>query len=245
MSASGGQQHPHSKLADVEEAKESDLLVSSASAAAGIDSSSSSTAAAGANAQKKESAKKAAGTSSIVIGIIAYSLCSSSLLLINKFAVTNLPSVSFVLICQFLASIFVVKLCDALGLLKVDALSWEKVQKFWGVSFLFACCLFTNVKALQYANVETLIVFRACTPLAVTIMDFFFMNMELPNLRSWIALISIVFGAVAYVWFDGNFKLDSYMWVMAYFFSIVTEMVYVKFVITEVCFFFPAFPLWL
>jgi drug/metabolite transporter (DMT)-like permease len=169
-----------------------------------------------------------------VVGIIAYSLCSSSLLLLNKFAVTNLPSVSFVLVCQFLASIAVVKLCGALGMLKVDALSWDKVQKFWGVSFLFACCLFTNVKALQYANVETLIVFRACTPLAVTIMDFFFMNMDLPNLRSWMALITIVIGAAAYVYFDGNFKLDSYMWVMAYFVSIVTEMVYVKFVITEV-----------
>ena len=174
------------------------------------------------------------GTGSIILGIIAYSLCSSSLLLLNKFAVTYLPSVSFVLVCQFLASIFVVKLCDAMGLLKVDALQLDKVQKFWGVSFLFACCLFTNVKALQYANVETLIVFRACTPLAVTIMDFFFMNMELPNLRSWIALVSIVFGAMAYVYFDGNFKLDSYMWVLAYFISIVTEMVYVKFVITEV-----------
>lgn len=170
----------------------------------------------------------------VVFGIIVYSLCSSSLLLLNKIAVTYLPSTAFVLLCQFASSIAVVKLCGLCGMLDVDPLSWEKVRKFWGVSFLFATCLYTNVMALKYANVETLIVFRALSPIAVSICDFFFMDMELPNLRSWIALITIVVGAAAYVLFDGDFKLDSYIWVLAYFVSIVSEMVYVKHVITEV-----------
>lgn len=172
-------------------------------------------------------------STSIVVGIIAYSICSASLLLLNKVAVTYLPSVSFVLFCQFVSSITVVKGCGMMGLLEVDALSLEKVRKFWGVSFLFACCLFTNVKALQYANVETLIVFRSLSPIAVALMDFIFLDMELPNRRSALALFSIVAGAVAYVAADGNFKLDSYLWVTAYFISIVAEMVYVKFIITE------------
>jgi GDP-mannose transporter len=170
----------------------------------------------------------------VVVGIIAYSICSSSLLLLNKVAVTYLPSTAFVLLCQFVSSILVVKLSGSFGMLQVDALSWEKVKAFWGVSFLFATCLYTNVMALKSANVETLIVFRALSPIAVSVCDFFFMNMELPNLRSWIALITIVIGAAAYVFFDGDFKLDSYVWVLAYFVSIVAEMVYVKHVITKV-----------
>ena len=170
----------------------------------------------------------------IVFGIAAYSLCSSSLLLLNKIAVTYLPSIAFVLLCQFASSVFVVKLCGICGFLDVDPLEWGKIKRFWGVSFLFATCLYTNVMALKFANVETLIVFRALSPIAVSVCDFFFMEMELPNLRSWIALITIVIGATAYVYFDGDFKLDSYVWVMAYFVSIVAEMVYVKHVITEV-----------
>jgi len=170
----------------------------------------------------------------VVFGITVYSLCSSSLLLLNKIAVTYLPSTAFVLLCQFASSIAVVKLCGMFGFLDVDALSMEKVRKFWGVSFLFATCLYTNVMALKHANVETLIVFRALSPIAVSVCDFFFMDMELPNLRSWFALIAIVIGAAAYVYFDGDFKLDSYVWVIAYFVSIVSEMVYVKYVITEV-----------
>lgn len=82
----------------------------------------------------------------IIIGILAYSACSASLLLLNKVAVTFLPSVTFVLVCQFVSAVFVVQVCSFFRLLDVDPLSVDKVKKFWGVSFLFACCLFTNVK---------------------------------------------------------------------------------------------------
>jgi hypothetical protein len=40
-----------------------------------------------------------------------------------------------------------------------------------GISLLFCACLWTNVKALEYANVETVIVFRAMSPIAVAICD--------------------------------------------------------------------------
>jgi solute carrier family 35 protein len=183
---------------------------------------------------EEEIITRRAQTMKIIIGIVAYSLCSSSLLLLNKVAVTYLPSTAFVLLCQFISSLAVVKFCGLFGWLDVDELSWEKVKKFYGVSLFFSACLYTNVMALKYANVETLIVFRALSPIAVSVCDFFFMDMELPNLRSWIALFTIVLGAGAYVYFDGAFKLDSYVWVVAYFISIVSEMVYVKHVITEV-----------
>lgn len=40
-----------------------------------------------------------------------------------------------------------------------------------GISLLFCACLWTNVKALEYANVETVIVFRAMSPIAVAVCD--------------------------------------------------------------------------
>jgi len=183
---------------------------------------------------KAEADAAKVGMGKIFFAIMAYSVCSASLLLLNKITVMYVPSTAFILMCQFVSSLIVVKTCGAFGLLEVDALSFEKVRRFWGVSFLFAACLYTNVMALKFANVETLIVFRSLSPIAVSLCDFFFMDMELPNLRSWIALISIVIGAAAYVYYDGDLKLNSYVWVIAYFVSIVAEMVYVKHVISEV-----------
>jgi len=40
--------------------------------------------------------------------IAAYAACSASLLVINKVAVSAIPSASFVLICQFVASVIAV-----------------------------------------------------------------------------------------------------------------------------------------
>lgn len=178
--------------------------------------------------------EETASRSQIIMGIIMYSLCSASLLLINKIAVTQLKSVSPVLIAQFISSVVFVKILDMIGYLKVDALEWGKVKSFWGVSFLFSLCLFTNVKALQYANVETVIVFRSCSPIAVSLADYFFLKRALPNVRSFLSLLVIVVGSVAYVLFDKEFELDSYVWVFAYFISIVSEMVYVKYIINEI-----------
>ena len=188
----------------------------------------------GQSAEEQVLGTNSANFAKVVIGIAAYSLCSSSLLLLNKLAVTFLPSVSFVLICQFVASIAAVKVCGALGWIEVDALEREKVRRFAGVALLFACCLFTNVKALAAANVETLIVFRSLSPLAVQLCDSFLMDLEMPSMRTWMSLISIAVGAALYVYFDATFHLDSYAWVLAYFVSIVSEMVYVKHVISEV-----------
>ena len=55
---------------------------------------------------------------------------------------------------------------------QVEPLVWSKIRPFMGISLLFCACLWTNVKALEYANVETVIVFRAMSPIAVALCDF-------------------------------------------------------------------------
>jgi len=111
---------------------------------------------------------------------------------------------------------------------------WSKIRPFMGISLLFCACLWTNVKALEFANVETVIVFRAMSPIAVALCDFWFMGYALPTARSWASLSMIVVGAVLYVITDDGFQVETYMWVVMYFISITTEMVYVKFVVESV-----------
>merc|ERR1712176_610673 len=70
----------------------------------------------------------------------------------------------------------------------------------------------TNMKILQYANVETFIVFRSSTPLLVAFMDYAFHGRCLPSARSCAALLFILLGASQYMRVDSHFEVRSYGW---------------------------------
>jgi len=55
-----------------------------------------------------------------------------------------------------------------------------------------------------------------------------FLGQTLPSMRSWLSLLTIVLGAVLYVVTDDGFQVRAYIWVVLYFISITSEMVYVK-----------------
>jgi GDP-mannose transporter len=96
------------------------------------------------------------------------------MLIINKLAVTFLPAPSVVLFCQLLTSAVAIKLMHEGGLVESDPLIAEKVKPFMLVAIAFLGALYTNVKTLQYANVETFIVFRSSTPILIAFLDYVF-----------------------------------------------------------------------
>jgi drug/metabolite transporter (DMT)-like permease len=102
---------------------------------------------------------------------------------------------------------------------------------------IFVLGVWTNMQSLAVSNVDTVIVFRACTPLAVALMDFFFLGRELPGRRSATALGLLGLGVYGYVASDAQFALAgfaAYYCVTAYFFLIVIEMTYGKRVTSSV-----------
>ena len=101
-------------------------------------------------------------------------------------------------------------------------------------ALVFVSTIFTNLKTLQYSNVETLIVFRASTPLAVSVFDYLVLDRELPSARSFAALVGITFGACVYVWHDTGFELRGYVWVALWFSVFVLDQVFVKYVFARV-----------
>lgn len=155
----------------------------------------------------------ACSTGATAFAIIGYSTCSSLMLVMNKVAVHLLPAPSLVLVVQLFASWFAVKLCGVCGLITVDALEWKKLVAFFPISLAFLACLFANIKTLQYANVETFIVFRASTPLFISLADYCFLGRELPNLKSFACLVGLVGAAVGYALTDSSFVVHGYMWV--------------------------------
>ena len=166
--------------------------------------------------------------SAILFAVVGYASCSSIMLVINKLAVHFLPAPSFVLLAQVTSSWVSVRLGGALGLIEVDALERSKLVGFLPVAAAFLACIYANIKTLQYANVETFIVFRASTPLIIGIAEWYLMGRELPNARSTLAMLALLVGAAAYVLTDAAFVVRGYMWVGVWFVIFSFDQLYIK-----------------
>jgi len=124
-----------------------------------------------------------------------------------------------------------------LGLLQVDEMVWDKIKPYLIYVAAFTLGVMANMKALVVANVETVIVFRAATPLAVSMLEAMFLGRHYPNARSSVALVVICIGAAGYVWSDKEFEnigIMAYFWPIIYFFIIAFEMTYGKKIVSTV-----------
>lgn len=166
--------------------------------------------------------------------MLLFSLASSSLLLINKLCVYYFPVPAFVSTAQFLSASITAMVLMISGVAKVDHFEWHKVKPYLLYVVMFVSTIYANMRALQHSNVETIIVFRACCPLVVCILDWAFLGRELPSLRSMAALLVVAAGCAGYVATDRAFKLSgwgAYSWVSAYFVIISFEMAYGKHIV--------------
>mmetsp|Transcript_18733 Transcript_18733/g.39828 ORF Transcript_18733/g.39828 Transcript_18733/m.39828 type:complete len:342 (-) Transcript_18733:145-1170(-) len=171
----------------------------------------------------------------IAAGIAAYAACSSTLLVLNKVSMYLVPDAAFVLFCQFLFSTIGVRALKLVNPeMDIELLKWEKAKPFVVATAVFFLCLLSNNKALESVNVETVIVIRSCSPIAVAALDRIALGKDLPNFQGFMALLVIVLGATIYVAVDAGFKVEGYTWLLVYFAFIVIEMVFVKFVIETV-----------
>mmetsp|Transcript_26509 Transcript_26509/g.72864 ORF Transcript_26509/g.72864 Transcript_26509/m.72864 type:complete len:391 (-) Transcript_26509:678-1850(-) len=164
----------------------------------------------------------------VVLSIIAYSLCSGSLVLLNKFTLHYLPFPSLVVALQLIACITIVYSAKVAGIVKVDEIKWEYVKPYLLYILFFSVGVYCNMRSLNVSNVETVIVFRALTPMIVTFLDVFFLGREWPSLRSWAGLTTLVGGAYGYASFDEQFQtqgLNAYFWPTLYTIVIALEMV--------------------
>jgi len=169
-------------------------------------------------------------SASIGAAVLGYSLCSSTLLLANKVAMSYLPYPAAVSFIQIVFAVVVVYGMKLLGF-HVDDFEWSKVKPYMVYTVAFVFSIFANMKALSHSNVETVIVFRACSPISVCIIEYLLMDRQLPNLRSALSLLIVVMGAIYYCITDSQLLFDgfsAYYWVFIYFILITFEMTYGK-----------------
>jgi GDP-mannose transporter len=164
----------------------------------------------------------------VTFAVTGYAVCSSLMLVVNKVAVHTLPSPAFVLFAQLLTSAAAVWVAGALGWIVVDKLEFKKALAFMPVAAAFLGAIFTNIKTLQYANVETFIVFRSSTPILVSVADYLFLGRELPNRSSWLSLLGLLFGAFLYVFTDDGYQVHGYFWVCVWYVVFCFDQIYIK-----------------
>ena len=180
---------------------------------------------------------KSDGALSTATVVATYCVCSSSMLIVNKLAVHHVRAPAALTAVQFAATSLTVHLACALSLIDVDGYEPAKVKLFVVYVLAFSSGTYCNMRVLMDANVETVIVFRACTPLAVCVFDYIFHRRALPSARSAGAMALIVFGAACYVLHDKTFMLrgvSAYFWVVLWFVLLVFQLTYGKYLVSSI-----------
>lgn len=164
--------------------------------------------------------------SSKLKSIIAYSICSASMLMVNKVCLIYIPASAFVSLIQVLfATLFIM----AAGLTQIIKKGELMHMVVYVLSFAFG--IFCNMQSLKESNIETIIIFRSASPVIVTFCDTIFLGRAAPNLRSVAALGLICLGSICYVLTDAAFKANgifAYGWAMMYLLNISFQMTYGK-----------------
>jgi GDP-mannose transporter len=103
--------------------------------------------------------------------LVGYALASSSLAVINKWAIVRFAYPNAVLQMQIVFSASVAYLLGQFDVAYVDPLVLSKAIRFFPAVLLFYAALHANMKLLQNVNVDTFIVVRSCSPLLVYAVD--------------------------------------------------------------------------
>ena len=171
--------------------------------------------------------KKLSPNAEVIAAIVSYSLCSGSLVLVNKLILHFLPFPSLVIVTQLFASIFLIYGGNFFGVMDIDIMSWDFAKPYLIYTVAFSTGVYTNMMCLNTSNVETVIVARALSPLIVSFLDALFLGRELPSNRSLGALGMIVVGAFGYASTDKAFLsqgIYAYFWPFLYLIVITFEM---------------------
>lgn len=173
----------------------------------------------------------------VVLSILSYSFCSGTLVLLNKLTLFYLPFPSLVVVFQLVACLFIIYGAHAAGYISVDPIQWEYVKPYLLYIFFFSTGVYCNMRSLNVSNVETVIVFRALSPVVVAFLDALFLGREWPSKRSWAGLCTLVIGAYGYASQDEKFQtqgMGAYFWPTLYTIIIALEMAYGKSIVKSV-----------
>jgi len=163
--------------------------------------------------------------------ILAYSACSSTMLVINKLAVQELPLPTVVSGAQLAVSALVVLVLKVIWPTTMGPMDKTKIVPFMVYTAMFAGGLYANMKALMLTNVGAVIAARSCLPVIVCLIEWAFMGRSLPGARSTLSLAGVVGFAGLYIANDAGVTVDGYagyVWLFIWWMLLALQMTYGK-----------------
>lgn len=164
-----------------------------------------------------------------------YMLASSTMLVINKVAISFFQRPLLLLFIQLTFSSLVVLIGNDMGVLSVDGIKKNTLKRFWLVPLTFLFSIFCNIKILEHTNVETFIVIRSSTPIVMSILDVQFLRRKLPTKRSWLSIITVFIFSICFIMSESkSFTIDSTKWLFLWYANFCFDQIYIKHVVDTV-----------
>eukprot|EP00038_Savillea_parva_P011349 m.196915 g.196915 ORF g.196915 m.196915 type:complete len:331 (+) comp19935_c0_seq1:110-1102(+) len=183
------------------------------------------------NAHESKEVSKEPSTAKIAMAIVAYSLCSSMMVVANKLAINAVQISAVVTQTQFVFATVVVLLAGLTGE-NIGPFSFEILKGYFIYIMAFAGGIYANMQGLKKLSPETTTVIRACLPLIVLVIECTFMGRSLPSFKSLAALGGVITGATAYFYVTGGEvkqnEMSTYLWVLAWYLLLAFQMTYGK-----------------
>lgn len=127
-----------------------------------------------------------------IFASIGYALFSSTLLVVNKWAVSEFPFTNIILMMQFCSSTIA---SYAMIGNKARIPDKRELASFVPCVAIFFATLMTNIMTLKYLGVDMVILLRVLATFLVAIGDWLFNKRKIPSPNSCLCLISIALGS--------------------------------------------------
>ena len=132
---------------------------------------------------------------------VAYFLVSSTMLLFNKACMLVLPAPCAVTLLQVTVTTLLIVVAWCCSLVDIQAVNHVVLSQYVLYSIIFVLGINFTMRSLVVTNVETVLLFRACSPILVSFIDTLWLGREIPSHRSFLSMLCIVSGAT---WFAAS-----------------------------------------
>ena len=135
----------------------------------------------------------------LILLVAAFLVSNSSLLVLNKLAISAFSSASSLLFAQFLSTVVLLGTFSLLVGTRVNHTpSSAVIRSYLASAGIWCGTIYSNVQALRAIGVNSLIVLRCLTPLLVCVLDWLFLGRTLPNKKSLLVLCGIFVSGALY-----------------------------------------------
>mmetsp|Transcript_7253 Transcript_7253/g.24991 ORF Transcript_7253/g.24991 Transcript_7253/m.24991 type:complete len:307 (-) Transcript_7253:9-929(-) len=148
--------------------------------------------------------------------VVSHMFVSSTMLILNKAVLRQLPVATTVLVLQVGSSASILWCLGKLGTIQVSPFEASKAKSFFWNAMAFMLLLFSNAKALEAANVEAVIVFRTLSLFVTAYGDFRLLKTRILSFHMLGTLCLVLVGSLGYVMSDKGLKVENIFWVFFY-----------------------------